>query len=256
MPKSPGQNGRIVKQMRSFFQQEEQETVVLGRRVVPPYSRATVTGDVQRLIKRQRNDTLLVNEVIQYIEYLKIRYPKLRPLPSINKKLFEGDELKKHLEVALGSFGDFVKGQRVELTTKHGDLLNRLGYCQVCSFVFRPLLQVHHVVPLTEGGDNQLVTVLCPTCHKLIHHLIAVKAKRSRQELLMFDWLTRQKGTSEWWVRANANVNALVNVYFDHLTYLNFEVFLQEYAEKIQELPFLIFTPVVKQVPLHDLQLQ
>lgn len=36
----------------------------------------------------------------------------------------------------------------------------------------RPYLEVHHVVPLSEGGDDTLenAAALCPSCHRELHH--------------------------------------------------------------------------------------
>ncbi len=36
----------------------------------------------------------------------------------------------------------------------------------------RNFLEVHHIVPLSEGGDDTLANVaaLCPTCHREMHH--------------------------------------------------------------------------------------
>jgi HNH endonuclease len=36
----------------------------------------------------------------------------------------------------------------------------------------RPYLEVHHIVPLSEGGDDTLenAAALCPSCHRELHH--------------------------------------------------------------------------------------
>jgi 5-methylcytosine-specific restriction endonuclease McrA len=36
----------------------------------------------------------------------------------------------------------------------------------------RPYLEVHHVVPLSEGGDDTLenAAALCPSCHRELHY--------------------------------------------------------------------------------------
>lgn len=45
--------------------------------------------------------------------------------------------------------------------------------CEICGFSFQPILQVHHIIPLSEGGGNELdnLSVLCPTCHHQIHYI-------------------------------------------------------------------------------------
>ena len=43
--------------------------------------------------------------------------------------------------------------------------------CEACGFGFTPLLHIHHIVPVSEGGaghpDNLIA--LCPNCHELVH---------------------------------------------------------------------------------------
>lgn len=48
------------------------------------------------------------------------------------------------------------------------------GRCFVCRFDFLPVLQMHHVVPVGEGGDNSRsnLMILCPTCHAMAHQLM------------------------------------------------------------------------------------
>lgn len=46
--------------------------------------------------------------------------------------------------------------------------------CFVCEFNFRPLLELHHVVPVSQGGADDManVVLLCPTCHTLAHLML------------------------------------------------------------------------------------
>ncbi|MBT7455033.1 MAG: HNH endonuclease [Gemmatimonadetes bacterium] len=36
----------------------------------------------------------------------------------------------------------------------------------------RPYLEVHHILPLSEGGEDGMLNVaaLCPNCHRAQHH--------------------------------------------------------------------------------------
>ena len=50
-------------------------------------------------------------------------------------------------------------------------LLNEKGSCEICSNDFLPILQIHHIKPLSKGGLNieSNVMLLCPNCHKTVH---------------------------------------------------------------------------------------
>ena len=47
--------------------------------------------------------------------------------------------------------------------------------CEVCSFNFKEVLVVHHILPISDGGTNKLenLSVLCPTCHAIVHKLMS-----------------------------------------------------------------------------------
>lgn len=50
-------------------------------------------------------------------------------------------------------------------------LISESPQCMICGFDFEPVLQIHHVLPISEYGDNdeRNVIVVCPTCHKVLH---------------------------------------------------------------------------------------
>jgi hypothetical protein len=49
------------------------------------------------------------------------------------------------------------------------------GKCQICEFNLKPLLEIHHILPISQGGTNSLdnLTCLCPTCHTVMHKFIS-----------------------------------------------------------------------------------
>ncbi|WP_083854439.1 HNH endonuclease [Teichococcus cervicalis] len=67
-------------------------------------------------------------------------------------------------------------------------LFQARGHCQSCKQPApfrrfadgRPYLEVHHIVPLSEGGPDSLdnVTALCPNCHRDMH--FGPKARKSQ----------------------------------------------------------------------------
>lgn len=73
-------------------------------------------------------------------------------------------------------------------------LLRAAGRCEMpsCDVVpfnrddNSPYLEVHHIVPLAEDGEDQLTNVaaLCPRCHRELHH--GLRRAQKRAELLIF----------------------------------------------------------------------
>lgn len=54
--------------------------------------------------------------------------------------------------------------------------INDIGMCEICGFGFKPILQIHHIVPMSEFGTNQSENIICvcPNCHKTLHHLYSM----------------------------------------------------------------------------------
>lgn len=69
-----------------------------------------------------------------------------------------------------------AEGKRVETSIWSAKRLG-IDTCQYCrrtkdTLGDRERLEVHHVVPVDEGGDDKLenIWVVCTSCHKEIHH--------------------------------------------------------------------------------------
>lgn len=55
-------------------------------------------------------------------------------------------------------------------------LINYFGNkCFICGNNFVPILQIHHILPINEHGNNELnnLICLCPTCHSIAHKQIS-----------------------------------------------------------------------------------
>lgn len=51
--------------------------------------------------------------------------------------------------------------------------------CYVCEFDCGPVLIVHHIKPISEGGTNdpEWLVTLCPNCHAVVHKLAPVYSR-------------------------------------------------------------------------------
>ena len=71
---------------------------------------------------------------------------------------------------------------RAESRRLRNSLLAECGHvCTVCGFDYSPILVVHHITPVSRGGESSKrnLTILCPTCHALAHRLWALARIRS-----------------------------------------------------------------------------
>jgi hypothetical protein len=123
-----------------------------------------------------------------------------------------------------------VRQQRKEIALGRKDFLKRKQQCLVCSFDLVPLLEVHHIVALEEGGDNRLVTVLCPNCHRLFERLTRLKSKVKQHGLWEFNWWLEQQRATDWGTKANQKINVIVDLCLEHLECRNFDTFLREHV--------------------------
>jgi predicted HNH restriction endonuclease len=57
--------------------------------------------------------------------------------------------------------------------------------CAICGLTYAPVLQVHHVLPLSDGGNNNIdnLVVLCSNCHKAVHSTIYSRDFTSAREM-------------------------------------------------------------------------
>lgn len=52
-------------------------------------------------------------------------------------------------------------------------LIEEKGSCEVCGYSFKPILQLHHILPINKYGNNDRdnLVCVCPNCHKVLHHI-------------------------------------------------------------------------------------
>ena len=64
------------------------------------------------------------------------------------------------------------------------DIVAEKGKCEICGFSYKPVLQIHHILPISEYGDNSPdnIMCLCPNCHKTLH--VVYKSRFDSMELM------------------------------------------------------------------------
>lgn len=69
-----------------------------------------------------------------------------------------------------------LRATRFERLKKEADKLKKgiiaeKGKCEICGFSYKPVLQIHHILPISKYGDNSPdnIMCLCPNCHKTLH---------------------------------------------------------------------------------------
>lgn len=62
-------------------------------------------------------------------------------------------------------------------------LIEEKGSCKICGYSFKPVLQIHHILPISQGGNNDTDNIICvcPTCHKTLHYMYSC-AKPNRSD--------------------------------------------------------------------------
>lgn len=65
------------------------------------------------------------------------------------------------------------------------------GKCNLCGITFNELLDIHHILPLSNGGNNanSNIICLCPNCHRIIHKYIALFNQETEDMNLFDEWI-------------------------------------------------------------------
>lgn len=74
-------------------------------------------------------------------------------------------------------------------------IIEQVGYCEICGFNFKPILQIHHILPLSELGTNDRDNIICvcPNCHKLLNYRYTMTHNQIQMDDTYFDYDTREK---------------------------------------------------------------
>ena len=104
---------------------------------------------------------------------------RIKEIPSNIKKIkiaMETERILKTKEQKIKETRDeIVKGFRNEVTkNKKRYIKYHSKQCDICNFNFDELLEIHHILPLQQGGNNSFdnISCLCPNCHSIMHKYI------------------------------------------------------------------------------------
>ncbi|GAA3722908.1 hypothetical protein GCM10022378_11190 [Salinicoccus jeotgali] len=80
---------------------------------------------------------------------------------------------------------------RKSIKNKKNSLLEIIESCEICGFDFKPTLEVHHQIPVSRGGTDDIenLSILCPNCHSLIHAITSDNSKKVFSCEEMDQWL-------------------------------------------------------------------
>ena len=74
-----------------------------------------------------------------------------------------------------------VRSKKLKNQARHikRSLVEQKGSCFICGFDYKPVLQTHHILPISQLGTNDPDNIICvcPNCHKMIHVIYASSKK-------------------------------------------------------------------------------
>lgn len=78
-------------------------------------------------------------------------------------------------------------------------VVNESGACSICGFAFQPILQIHHVLPISQWGNNSdgNVICVCPNCHKTLHYLYGKFGQEKEISLKNFEFFNQPTALKE-----------------------------------------------------------
>lgn len=122
-------------------------------------------------------------ELLDYILSVeKVRMPAEEPEEYIEEKPPHRQKPPKE--------GGYVRNKSVSDEVKE----KADGYCELCGnfapffgATGKPYLEAHHVIPLSEGGYDNVknVVALCPNCHRKLHHAALIDTANDIEYLLL-----------------------------------------------------------------------
>ena len=95
-------------------------------------------------------------------------------LVTFNPNVTDKEKIRKHYENYIKNrtsgdklVYDWNRYNKDRIVSMHGDT------CVICGTKNRSILEIHHVIPKSEGGTNEIGNLipLCHTCHCAVHKI-------------------------------------------------------------------------------------
>lgn len=82
----------------------------------------------------------------------------------------------------------YSKRIKNEATLMRKKVIEEKGECEICGMSYKPILQIHHILPVSNFGNNDPDNVICvcPNCHKTLHHIYHSLKKTDEEALLAY----------------------------------------------------------------------
>lgn len=126
-------------------------------------------------VKEYSSDSAIIKELLES------NFGRVKKIDSKIKKyktISEIEKIYKNKELQIKKIRDsIVKGYRKEISNNREDLINLHNKkCDICGIDCVSILEIHHKLPLQQGGNNHLdnLMVVCPNCHSILHKNISL----------------------------------------------------------------------------------
>lgn len=148
-------------------------TIVSGHQRVKAAKELGIENIMADIHEYKDDEDIFLNMLLSNLERVKEIPSKIKRLQiaiEIEKICKNRNQkIKKERNLIVSNF-------RNEIVKNRGNIINYYnGQCGICKFNLKPLLEIHHILPLQQGGDNSLenIVCLCPNCHTIIHKFIS-----------------------------------------------------------------------------------
>lgn len=112
-----------------------------------------------------------------------------------------------------------IKG---ETTSMRNKIIDDKGECEICGMSYKPILQIHHILPVSNWGNNDSDNVICvcPNCHKTLHHIYHSLEKSDDEAFQAYKGIPHDIKERIWsvtgiYAKKNDEVYEYVNSYDD-----------------------------------------
>lgn len=215
----------------------QSKTQLFGVSVDPPYTPTTVKRALNVLTNHCEQELFSLNKTRAYARYLQKRFPCIGEVENeVGRCRSNYKKIASTLAIMLDEYIEGMRKKRQIIRQVRSS--DQVQHCQLCEFDYRPLLQLHHLIPLAEGGDNQTLVILCPLCHEGVHQLTKVTGRAdTNQGKREFKWWVENQDKSGWWAKAGEGIEYFANLYIKSHENENYEGFVASLLRSKLQVP-------------------